>query len=114
MERMLLALDPAVGVSPESFAAAWEADEEARRLGPVGMEAAPGQQFIPGLIELIVIPMVVGVSTDVLTDLIRRLVRRRQPPQFDDLEYDDPKLEVAETMSRGDRILVVRLRGPAS
>src|SRR3954463_15058069 len=109
MERVLLALDPAVGVSPESFAAAWEADERGRRLGAVSLEAPRGQEFIPGLIELVVIPIMVGVSSDALTDLIRRLVRRRQPPQPDDRE-----LEVVETISGDDRVLVVRLRGKAS
>ncbi len=43
MERVLVALDPAVGVSPEGFAGRWEADEETRRLGTVRLEAPAGR-----------------------------------------------------------------------
>lgn len=104
---MLVALDPAVGVSPESFAADWEADEQTRRLGAVRLEAPRGQEFVPGLLELVVIPIAVSVASGVLTDLIRRLVGARRPSP------GDRELEVVETTSRGDRVVVVRLRGEA-
>ncbi len=55
------------------------------------------------------IPIVVAVASDVLSDLIRRLVRRQQPAS------GGRELELVETTSRqGDRVVVVRLRGEAS
>ncbi len=41
-------LDPAVGVAPASLAASWDDDEQARALGSARVEAAAGQEFVPG------------------------------------------------------------------
>jgi hypothetical protein len=62
--RVLVAVDPAVGVSAGELVAAWEADERARALGggSASVEVSPSGQFVPGLVELVLIPLAVNVA----------------------------------------------------
>ncbi len=60
--------------------------------------------LVPGLVELVVIPLAVNLASNVLYDLVRRLVRRAQPADGERTE-----LEVTEiTTGRDDRVVVVR------
>jgi hypothetical protein len=102
---VLVALDPALGISAAELAAGWDADEQARALAAAEQEAAPSGEFFPGLLELIVIPVAVNVASSVLYDLVKRVVRRARPEPRERTE-----LELLETSTaRGDRVLVVRL-----
>ena len=106
MARLLVVLDDTVGVSPERFVELWAAEEEAAVLGTATVQTAAGQSFLPGVVELVAIPIVVSVAADLLSDLVRRLVRRGQPA-----ESSGADLEITEVTTReGDRVVVVRHR----
>jgi hypothetical protein len=59
-------IDPALGVDP--------ADPDARQLGR--LEARPSAQQYAGLLELVVIPLAVGVAANVTSDLITEAIKR--------------------------------------
>jgi hypothetical protein len=104
MKRLLVAVDSAVGVEPTGLAAAWNDDREASALGTASVESPNGEVMLPGLLELVTIPIAVNLASAVLYDVIRRLVRRRRP------EVTGPDLELVEiTTAQGDRVVVVRL-----
>lgn len=93
-----------MGLSPLEVVASWEADEEARAVSSATVEAARGGEFIPGLVELILIPGAVNLATSALYDLIRRVIRRSRPDRGELSE-----LELVETTTAlGDRVVVVR------
>lgn len=106
MGRVLLVVEPGVGLSSAEVVASWEADGEARAVSSVEVQAARGGEFVPGLLELIVIPGAVNLATSALYDLVRRVIRRSRPERRELLE-----LELVETTTAlGDRVVVVRLR----
>ncbi|HSV66735.1 MAG TPA: hypothetical protein VLJ59_12605 [Mycobacteriales bacterium] len=107
MGRVLVALDPEVGLSATELAAHWDTDEQARALGAAAVEPSSGEQFLPGLVELVAIPLVVNVASAALCEVVSRLVRRLRPRPRDGAE-----LELTEVVTQqGDRVLVVRLSG---
>jgi hypothetical protein len=104
MGRLLVAVDPAVGVEPADLVVAWNDDREAAGLGAASVESPNGEVLLPGLLELVAIPIAVNLASAVLYDVVRRLVRRRRP------EVTGPELELVEiTTAQGDRVVVVRL-----
>jgi hypothetical protein len=104
---LVIALDPGVGVSPAGLAAAWDADEKARALGPATVEASARGDFLPDVLTLVAIPMAVNVASTAITAMVSRLVARLR-----DARPGQPDIEVTETTSAdGDRVLVVRVRG---
>lgn len=104
--RVLVALEPAVGLSAAEVVVSWEADDEARAVSSVEVEAARGGQFMPGLVELILIPGAVNLATAALYDLVRRVIRRSRPDR-----HELSELELVEvTTGLGDRVVMVRLR----
>ena len=82
MPWLALAVDPALEIGAAELVAAWEADEEARRLGSAGVEAAGRDMLLPGIAELVVIPLAVDIGGGALYDLVKRTyqpnVRRRK------------------------------------
>lgn len=109
MARVLLLVDPAVGVSPTEVVKAWSADppvvDGAPGTGPA-VEALRGRVFMPGVLELVVLPVAVNLASAALLELALSLVRRARPPA-----EDDGDLEVVEsTDEEGNRLLVVRRR----
>ncbi|WP_203915252.1 hypothetical protein [Rhizocola hellebori] len=105
MSRLVVVVDPAVGVGPKELAGLWLADEEASALGVAGVEAGR-DSFVPGLVEMVVVPLVVNVASSLLYDLVRRLIRRGEQEsggQRTELEL------VEQRTAAGDRIIVVRL-----
>jgi hypothetical protein len=106
MARLLVALDAGVGVSPADFARSWGEDKQAAVLGAASVRPAGGEIFLPGLVELVAVPIVVDVASAGISDLVRRLVRRGRPADSSvDLELVDVQTK------NGDRVVVVRLRG---
>jgi len=101
--RLLVAIDPGVEVTPEELAMAWRDDAEAGSLGAATVEPADGQQYLPGLMELITIPLAVNVASNIIYDLIRRLVSRVRADRH---QEDFEVIEV--TTPGGDRVVVVR------
>jgi hypothetical protein len=105
--RLLIALDPGVQVSPGELAAAWDADEQARALGPAAVEAPARGVFLPDVLTLVAIPLGVNLASTAITAMVGRLVARLR-----NTRPDPPEVEVAEMASAdGDRVVVVRLRG---
>ncbi|GAA0913069.1 hypothetical protein GCM10009557_86940 [Virgisporangium ochraceum] len=112
MDRLLVAVDSAVGVRAEDLAAVWRDDPEAAAVGPasVGDGGSGGRVFVPGLVELVVVPLAVNLASTALYELVRRLVVRSsaQPAPVLDLEL------IESTTPNGDRVLVVRTRSAQS
>ena len=104
MTRLVVAVDPAVGVEPAGLVKAWAADEEAAALGQASLQPSTPGTFVPGLAELIWVPLAVNLASSVLYDLVRRLVVQQRPA------VDVTELELAETVSGDDRVVVVRVR----
>lgn len=106
MDRLLIALDSSVGVEAEDLAAVWRADPEAAALGAASAEQPGGEVLLPGLLELVVVPMAVNMASTVLFELVRRLVVRSsaKPAELTDLEM------MESTTAAGDRVVVVRMR----
>ena len=107
MERLVIALDPGVGVSPAGLAVAWDNDEQARALGPATIETSARGDFLPDVLTLVAIPVAVNVASTAITAMVSRLVARLR-----DARPDQPEIEVTETTTAdGDRVLAVRVRG---
>jgi hypothetical protein len=109
--RVLVALDPSVGIEAALFAAAWSEDGEAQGVGGGAIVVpAPGGVFLPGVAELVVIPLAVNLGSSALYDMVRRLLASSGGPA----DAGTGDLEVAETLTvEGERLLVVRLRAGA-
>ncbi len=104
MERIVVAVDPNVQVSPAQLAAAWNRDREASAVGTATIETAPPGDYL-GVMDLVVIPGGVGLAVNAITALVSRLISklRDRPGQ--------PELEIIEmTTVNGDQVVVVRLR----
>jgi hypothetical protein len=107
MGRLLVAVDPGAGIVPGELAEAWNADGEASAAGTARVEAARERDFFPGLVELVVIPLVVNLASSAGYDLLKGLVARLRRRQ-----KDAPPLEVAEVpVGSGDVVIVVRVGG---
>lgn len=119
MDRVVVMVDPAAGVSALAFSAAWFQDDGARELGTPSVEAAPPGQFLPGVVELVVIPLLVGVAGDALGRLVRRVLdrARQSAPAEPDVAVTaaggdggaDVLVEVV--VEQGVHTVVVRARG---
>ncbi|GAA1036319.1 hypothetical protein GCM10009557_46700 [Virgisporangium ochraceum] len=118
MDRLLVAVDSAVGVRAEDLAAVWRDDPEAAAVGPasVGDGGSGGRVFVPGLVELVVVPLAVNLASTALYELVRRLVVRSSAQQASQ-PAPQPVLDlelVESTTPDGDRVLVVRTRSVGS
>ena len=107
MSRLLVALGLGIKVEPAGLAAAWNADTDASAIGSARVKADGGGEFLPGALELVVVPLAVNVASSALYDLVRRLVKglRREQDSSQTMEL----IEV--TTSSGDRVVVVRTGG---
>jgi hypothetical protein len=106
MDRLLVAVDPAVGVQAVELAKAWAEDPEGAALGPVSVQEPGGEMFLPGVVELVVVPLVVGVAGSAIYDVLRRLLARVRPAAA-----TGPDVEMVDsTTAAGDRVVVIRLR----
>jgi hypothetical protein len=107
MSRVLIAVAPGAGFAPEALAAAWNADADASATGAAGVEPAVGGVYFPGLVELVVIPLVVHVASSAAYDLVKKLAARLRSA-----DGEEPRVEQPEAVAGGsDVIIVVRGRG---
>jgi hypothetical protein len=103
--RLVVVVDPVVGVSAAALVAAWEADTQAGSVGSAGVVPAGPAVLLPGVVELVVIPLLVNLATSVVYDLVRRVVVQARP------KVAVEELELVESVgSDGDRVVVVRHR----
>jgi hypothetical protein len=106
MARLLIALDPGVGVGPTELAAAWNVDAEAQVAGSARAEETSGSAFFPGVVELVVVPLLVNVGSSVVYDLLKQLMAKVRPRHHS----EEQGLEFAEvTTGDGNRLIVVRM-----
>jgi len=78
MGRLLVAVDPSIGVGAAAFAEVWNGDESAARWGPARVESGRGEVMVSGLVW-VVVPVAVGLVTSALYDVVKRLVVRAAP-----------------------------------
>lgn len=105
--RLVVALDQGVGVSAAGFAAAWDADAEARAAGAASVEAAGPGVYLPDAVTLVAIPLAVNLASSAVCALVGRLVAGLRGA-----DRSEPGLEVVEVGDAdGDRVVVVRMRG---
>jgi hypothetical protein len=69
------------------------------------VEKAANGTMLPGLLELIVVPLAVNLASSILYDVVRGLIARSRPA----VDVAEIELEMTDTPS-GDRVMVVRLR----
>ncbi|GLY96268.1 hypothetical protein Acsp02_35230 [Actinoplanes sp. NBRC 103695] len=101
-----MAVDGSVGVSAREFAAGWVQEPDAVEAGPAVAEELPEGAFLPGVTELVVVPLAVNLAAAVVYDVVRRVVSRasRRPREVSEIE-------IAEvTTAGGDRVIVVRAK----
>jgi hypothetical protein len=107
MVRLAVVLDRDLGIGVDALAAAWDADDEARHLGPAEVEPAGAGVFQPGLIELVAIPLAVNVASGALYDLLKRLITKLRGAG----KASSEELEIVEVeTASGHRLIVVRSR----
>lgn len=104
MGRVVIVVAPGAGFGPGTLAAAWNADGEASAAGAAGLEAAGGDVFFPGLVELVVVPLAVNVASSAAYDLVKRLAARLRPAEGQEPQVERPEVPV----SSGDVIIVIR------
>ena len=104
VERLLVAVDRAVGISPDDLASAWDEDDEARRVGPAEAQAPLPEDFLGDVLALVVIPLTVNLVSSAACVLVSRLIAKLRPrPESGDLEV------VATSDGTGDLVVVVRV-----
>ena len=106
MSRLLIAINAAVGVRAEDLAMAWELDDEAAAIGPMKVVDSSAEVLLPGVVELVALPIALNVASNVLYDLLRRLLSRGPRPttELADFEF------MEATTDSGDRVVIVRVR----
>jgi hypothetical protein len=102
----LVVVDPNVGITAADFVALWDADDQARAVGPAVVRPVSAGQYLPGLVELVAVPLAVNLVSNVLYDVVVRLIQRRRRGSALTSE-----VEVVQTMTgEGDQVVVVRVR----
>ncbi|CAJ59308.1 hypothetical protein FRAAL0634 [Frankia alni ACN14a] len=70
------------------------------------MEAVRGRVMLPGVLEVLVLPVAVNLASSALFELVRSWVAQARGPAAQDAEF-----EVVETTDdQGNRVVVVRPR----
>jgi hypothetical protein len=67
-------LDPALGLDPAALAAAWNAHPPAAALAQARLQPAAAKSFDPSLVELVLLPLLVGLTTNALYDILKLLL----------------------------------------
>jgi hypothetical protein len=109
MNRTLVAVDATVGVSAQAFAEAWAQEPDAAAAGPVKVEELPEGSFLPGVTELVWVPLAVNLAAAVVYDIVRRVAgraaHRREVSEIEIVEF---------TTASGDRVVVTRAKRESS
>jgi hypothetical protein len=72
-----IVIDPSLDLSARDFAAAWNAESECRKVAAAEAAAGPAQSYDPAwaeVVNLILLPLALGVAGNALYDLIKRAV----------------------------------------
>lgn len=103
MGRVVIVVAPGTGFAPGAMAAAWNGDGEASAVGTAGLEAARGDVFFPGLVELVVVPLAVNLASSAAYDLVKKLAARLRPAGA-----QESRVERGEAGAGEDVIIVIR------
>ena len=104
-----MAVDPSVGVGADAFVVAWADEPDADAAGAPRVEHVPEGTLLPGLTELVVVPLAVNLAAAVVYDVVRRVLRRAG------VRREVSEVEVVEfTSANGDRVVVARARREVS
>lgn len=104
MAQVRVVVDPGVGVGPSDLVNAWVSDPAVAG-GPV-VEPAQGRVMLPGVLELLVLPVAVNLASSALCELVRSWVGRARGPAEPVVEFE----VVEATDGQGNRVVVVRPR----
>jgi len=78
MENYQIALSPDIGLSPADFMAAWNEDVEARNLAEAHLVPSTSEHYDPTLLVTILLTVATGAASNVLSELIIRVVERKK------------------------------------
>jgi hypothetical protein len=106
LSRLVVVVGQELGVDATELARVWNNDSESRAYGSAETETSESGVFLPGPAELIVIPLAVNLASNVIYDVVRRLVNRLRDRRATASE----ELEVIEHQTGSDRLVVVRVR----
>lgn len=108
MRRVVIVVAPGAGFRPGAVAAAWNADAGALAAGTAVVEAAAqGEDFFPGLVELVVVPLAVNVASSVVYDLVKGVAGRLRREGGGEPAVERPEVAAGG----GDVIIVIRGSG---
>ena len=74
-------LSPDLEISPTDFAAAWNESASENNAGEARVVTAKGAQFDPTLIATIVISIGTGAASNIISDLIMKVLDKRGAPK---------------------------------
>jgi hypothetical protein len=80
----LIALDSALGLTPQEFMAAWQESEEARDLGQLTPDSRPPAAFIPPEVVdgvVLLLQTAVAIASGVLANQISDLLKKKHARQ---------------------------------
>ena len=76
-EYYQIALSPDLGISPDDFLEAWNEDAETRNLSEAYPMSSAGKSFDPTLIAGIMISVGSGVASNVVYDLVKKVLDKK-------------------------------------
>jgi hypothetical protein len=114
--QALIVVDRGVGFGPAELASWWAADGEATDLGKPSVQEGANSAFGPEIFEWVAVPLAVNLASNVLYDLVKRLITRARAgasAPADVVSSSPAELElelVHSTTGEGDPVVVVRSR----
>jgi hypothetical protein len=101
-QQYQIALDPQLGLTPETFVAAWNEREAALAAGRIGISQRQRSMFDPGTAALI-LTTATGIVASVLASLIYDIIKEKLLPQ------KEPEVTLKK-LSDGREVIVVTIR----
>jgi hypothetical protein len=77
MNEIPILIDPSLELDAAMLKAAWEQDAQAQTLGK--METHVSRQYT-GILELVLIPVLVSISSELIVEAIKRLLPKQKKP----------------------------------
>lgn len=101
-----IAIAPELGLSPQQFAAAWNADAQTSAVAEARVQPSPTKSYDPLTAGGVVIDLLIGLAGSALYQLLHHaieqaLAERRSPPEIAVEQIDQPD---------GSSLLIVRIK----
>lgn len=78
MEDYQIVLSPDLGLRPADFVTAWNEETEARTMAEARLAVSPSEHYDPTLLVTILLTVATGAASNVLSDLILRVVDKKK------------------------------------